>query len=266
MRYLLIILSLTFLNAQLSPDDLNWTMEQYTDEFGDAMNGSLYSYITNAMPISGKYNNSLSTNNDLKVKLNVTSDEGFSFSLYHQGNYNLPLREGNGKIQHIVKVKHNNKVITFEDIPHYDDSFRISTDFREEYEKNAYNDNNGYPFGDDGYKLLQMFYEGGDIKFIVESFKCFGTSCYNKSSWLSNYSKIGDYSFTINADGFKKIHQEKYPNYNIEEEETLWVSRKEKFESDLKKEPKKQKSNTSDSNQTYIIIGLVSVLLAVLFK
>ena len=78
-----------------------------------------------------------------------------------------------------------------------------------------------------------MFYEGGDIKFIVESFKCLGY-CYNKSSRLNSYSRIGEYSFTINANGFKKIHQEKYPNYNIEEEETLWVNRKEKFESDLK--------------------------------
>lgn len=263
MRYLLIILSLTILNAQLSPDDLNWTIEQYTDEFGDVMNGSLYSYITNTMTINGKYDNTLSNNNNLKVKLSIPSDDAFSFTLYHLGNYNTPLRERNGTIQHIVKVKHNNKVLTFKDIPHYDDSFQIDTDFREEYEKNAYNDAKGYPFGDDGYKLLQMFYEGGDVKFIVESFKCIGY-CHNKSSYLSSYSRIGEYSFTINADGFKKIHQEKYPNYNIEEEETLWISRKEKFESDLKKEPKKENIFSNDSDQTFLITGIVFILLGLL--
>ena len=83
MRYLLIILSLTILNAQLSPDDLNWTIEQYTDEFGDVMNGSLYSYITNTMTINGKYDNTLSNNNNLKVKLSIPSDDAFSFTLYH---------------------------------------------------------------------------------------------------------------------------------------------------------------------------------------
>ena len=110
-----------------------------------------------------------------------------------------------------------------------------------------------------------MFYEGGDVKFIVESFKCYGV-CNNKSSWLSSYNRIGEYSFTINADGFKKIHQEKYPSYNIEEEETLWISRKAKFESDLKKEPKKQESNTSDSDKVYIYLGLFALFVGILVQ
>ena len=63
MRYLLIILSMTFLNA-------NWETLYYVDDFGDPTNQKYLKYTT-----YGSFDNTATTNSPLRVEFLVESDK-----------------------------------------------------------------------------------------------------------------------------------------------------------------------------------------------
>ena len=100
MRYLLIIFSFTFLNA-------NWGVSNYVDEFGDP---TAESYLHKTI-YDGKFSNSATTNSDLKVTFLVDKDK-VSIQLYEYGSRLVKVGIGGYR----VSIKYDGKVKTFNDI------------------------------------------------------------------------------------------------------------------------------------------------------
>tara|TARA_Y100001968_G_scaffold314705_1_gene340416 strand:- start:588 stop:884 length:297 start_codon:yes stop_codon:yes gene_type:complete len=84
MRYLLIILSLTFLNA-------NWESNYFVDEFGDLTKDPYISTIQ-----YGGFSNSATTNSMLKVKFIIKKDD-VAIQLYEYGGTTPVKTSGSSK-------------------------------------------------------------------------------------------------------------------------------------------------------------------------
>ena len=134
MRYLLIILSLTFLNAK-------WEVANYVDEFGDPTKKSyLYKNI-----YDGKFSNSATTNSELRVDFLVEKDE-VNIQLYEYGSKLVKLGIGGYR----VSIKYDGKVETFNNIELSGDRLVIKN-------HNAK-------------KLLNIFKEYDNVKFYIDGY------------------------------------------------------------------------------------------------
>ena len=96
MRYLLIILSFSFLNA-------NWESKYFVDEFGDLTNNA---YITSTQ--YGVFSNSATTNSTLKVKFLIEKDE-VAIQLYEYGGTS-PVKTSGSSKEYRIKIKVNDEV------------------------------------------------------------------------------------------------------------------------------------------------------------
>ena len=214
MRYLLIILSLTFLNA-------NWKLENYVDEFGDEISST---YITNKSTIRGSYDNSVSNYNDLKVSFVISKDR-IKIKLFHHGNYALPLKDGDNYIQHNIKIKHNGEVISFKDIRHSDDAIIFENTYYEETHR-------GEPtlMSESHYfDLVKLLLQDEKLKFIINSYQCYDGVCLDYSSGFSTWYSLNEYSFELDADGFSDLYKESNPTFDFEAEEKLWNERNQRY-------------------------------------
>ena len=159
MRYLLIILSLTFLNA-------NWGVSNYVDEFGDP---TAESYLHKTI-YDGKFSNSATTNSELKVHFLVEKDE-VNIQLYEYGSKLVKLGIGGYR----VSIKYDGKVETFNNIELVGDRLVIKN-------HNAK-------------KLLNIFKEYDNVKFYIDGYYSteYNFTLKDNSGFNSIYNITFDY-------------------------------------------------------------------------
>tara|TARA_Y100000593_G_scaffold91856_1_gene181761 strand:+ start:729 stop:1307 length:579 start_codon:yes stop_codon:yes gene_type:complete len=157
MRYLLIILSLTFLNAQ-------WGVANYVDEFGDLTGNK---FLSNT--IFGKFSNSATTNSRLKVTFLVDKDK-VSIQLYEYGSSLVKT----GIDGYRVSIKYDGNVETFYGVPLVGDRLKITH-------------NNAK-------KLINIIKENDNIKFHIDGYykSEYDFTLTNNSKFNSIYNETFD--------------------------------------------------------------------------
>lgn len=157
MRYLLIILSITFLNAK-------WAVGNYVDEFGDLTGNNFLSNI-----IFGKFSNSATTNSRLKVRFLVDKDK-VSIQLYEYDSQ-LVKTDIEG---YRVSIKYDGNVETFYGVPLEGDRLKITH-------------NNAK-------KLINIFKEYDNIKFYIDGYykSEYNFTLKDNSGFNSIYNEIFD--------------------------------------------------------------------------
>ena len=177
MRYLLIILSLTFLNAQ-------WGVANYVDEFGDLTGDK---FLSNTI-YDGKFSNSATTNSELKVRFLVDKDE-VNIQLYEYGSRLVK----SGIDDYRVSIKYGDNVETFNKIQLLGDRLEI-TNHNAKKLLNILKEYNNVKFHIDGYYTSEYDFtltNNSEFNSIYnETFDNFDTSTIKKHNSLTGVLSV----------------------------------------------------------------------------
>ena len=182
--------------------------------------------------------------------------------LFHNGNYALPLKDGNNQIQHSIKIKHNEEIISFKDIRHSDDAII----FKNTYYEESYNGEPTLMSKSNYFDLVKLLLQDEKLKFIINSYQCYDSVCLPLSSGFFNWYSLNEYSFELDADGFSDLYKESNPTFDVEAEEKLWNERNQRYDEYSMRQDEKIKRDIekmSEINWPLLIgITLLSIITA----